>query len=159
MGRQITLFNWARLYGTLPPEARYCALFVYLYFLYFWSFFLSVRFGGVGVSCGFLARVAYFFVCFRFSLYRYCRHEDNSKVRSCFITGLPPFIRTLLAFFLCDVIAMETSMQLPLVLVFFPLIGVIRVHSLSYTSEFIIRRRLPSPDPAVFNRTSGEGFI
>lgn len=149
MGRQITLFNWARLYGTLPPEARYCALFVYLFiFFIFFVIFLSVRFGGVGVSCGFLARVAYFFVCFRFSLYRYCRHEDNSKVRSCFITGLPPFIRTLLAFFLCDVIAMETGMQLPLVLVFF---FPNRCHQ---GSQPFIHIRIYYPSPSSFARSS-----
>lgn len=93
-------------------------LFIYLFFSYFLSFFLSVRFGGVGVSCGFLARVAYFLCVFAFLCIAIA--VTRILVRSCFITGLPTFIRTLLTFFLCDVIAMETSMQLPLVLVFFP---------------------------------------
>lgn len=147
MGRQITLFNWARLYGTLPPEARYCALFVYLFifFIFFVIFFVCAFWG----SRGFLwlpGTCCLFFVCFRFSLYRYCRHEDNSQVLF-FITGLPPFIRTLLAFFLCDVIAMETSMQLPLVLVFFP---PNRCHQ---GSQPFIHIRIYYPSPSSFARS------
>lgn len=53
-------------------------LFIYIFYI-FGHFFIRAFWG----SWGFLwlpGTCCLFFVCFHFSLYRYCRHEDNSQV-------------------------------------------------------------------------------